>query len=169
MDEIVNKVAQSVLEVFDLEDYYTNGTRVTLDISQWLQDGFLLIEKDFRAKLLTTDWSVYDKKLVAITCQTDAILPAWTFMLVSSYVGKHATYYVHGDLRDLEIALYQKTLEHIDFSVYQGKPTIVKGCSKKVIPQEIYSLALQKLQPYARSIMYGEACSAVPIFKKVKE
>ena len=169
MDEIINKVAESSLVVFDLEDYYTEGQRVTLDVSQWLFEGFILKEKDFREQLKAFDWSMYQNKLVAITCNTDAILPAWTFMLVASYVQTVTKSFVHGSIRDLDMALYHQALSKIDFTVYQDKPLIVKGCSKKVIPQEVYSLALQKLQPYAKSIMYGEACSAVPIFKKIKK
>lgn len=169
MDEIVNKVAESSLEIFDLEDYYVSGNRVTLDISQWLFEGFVLKEKEFRQQLKDFDWSIYKNSLVAITCSTDAILPAWTFMLVASHVLAVAKNCVHGSIHDLDMALYQQTLAEIDFSVYQDKPVIIKGCSDKDIPQEIYSLALQKLQPFARSIMYGEACSAVPIFKKSKK
>lgn len=169
MSEIVNRVANSALEVFDLEDYYTEGQRVTLDISQWLSGGFILKEKDFRESLENTNWAVYQHKLVAVYCSTDAIVPAWAFMLVASYVAKEAKFVMHGSLHELEMALYHIALEKIDFSTYKDKPTIVKGCSKKVIPQQVYSLALQKLQPIAKSIMYGEACSAVPIYKNSKK
>ena len=164
--EIINRVANSSLEVFDLEDYYVNGERVLIDVSQWLFEGFILKEKDFREALSNFDWSIYQNKLVALHCATDAILPAWAFMLVSSYVSKEAKKVVHGSLADLEMALYYSALETIDFSVYQNKPVIIKGCSKKPVPQQAYSWVLQKLQPFAKSIMYGEACSAVPIYKK---
>lgn len=164
--EIVNRVANSSLEVFDLEDYYVNGERVLIDVSQWLYEGLILKEKDFREALNQFDWSIYQNKLVALNCSTDAILPAWAFMLVSSYVSKVAKKVVHGSIADLEMALYYSALESIDFGVYQDKPVIIKGCSKKPVPQQAYSWALQKLQPVAKSIMYGEACSAVPIYKK---
>ena len=166
MQEIINKVAASQLIVFDLEDYYRSEKRVQIDISQWLTDGFLLIEKDFRNHLKTFDFSQYQDNLVAINCGTDAIVPAWAIILVTTYVAPFAIKVILGNLNDLETALYQDILSTIDYSVYSNKPIILKGCSKKPVPESAYILAVQHLQPFAKSIMYGEACSAVPIFKK---
>ena len=114
MEEIVNKVAASSLEVFDLEDYYQNGSRVQIDISQWLYEGFLLKEKDFREALKNHDWEQYTNQFVAIHCSTDAILPAWASILVASYVSSHAKKTVLGSLADLETSIYQEMLSGID-------------------------------------------------------
>jgi hypothetical protein len=166
MEEIINKVANSVLEVFDLEDYYPKGNRLQLDISQWLQDGFILREKDFREQLKNHDWSHYRDSYVAVNCSTDAIVPAWASVLVTIQLVPFAKKIVSGTLEDLDNALYEEILPKVDFAAYQDKPVIIKGCSKKPVPMGAYVLAAQKLQPYARSIMYGEACSAVPLYKK---
>jgi hypothetical protein len=168
MDEIVNKVANSVLEVFDLEDYYPSGIRTQLDISQWLLDGFLLKEKDFRESLKNHDWSQFQNHFVAIYCSTDAIIPVWASILVTVYLSPFAKKVVVGNLTDLETSLYQEILSTLDYSKYQDKPIILKGCSKKPVPESAYIMAIQKLQPFAKSIMYGEACSAVPLYKKNK-
>ena len=167
-DEIVNKVANSLLEVFDLEDYYQAGIRTQIDISQWLIEGFLLKEKDFREALKTNDWKQYENHFVTIHCSTEAIIPAWAMILVTVYLSPFAKKIVVGKLSDLETALYYEILPALDYSVFQDKSIILKGCSKKPVPESAYILAIQKLQPYAKSIMYGEACSAVPLFKKGK-
>jgi hypothetical protein len=168
MDEIVNKVANSVLEVFDFEDYYPSGIRTQLDISQWLLDGFLLKEKDFREALKNHDWSQFQNHFVAIHCSTNAIIPAWASILVTVYLSPFTKKVVFGNLTDLETSLYQEILSTLDYSKYQDKPIILKGCSKKPVPESAYIMAIQKLQPFAKSIMYGEACSAVPLYKKSK-
>lgn len=168
MDEIVNKVANSVLEVFDLEDYYPNGTRTQIDISQWLYEGIILKEKDFREALKNHDWSQYENHFVAIHCSTDAIIPAWASILVTVHAMAFAKKVVLGNLETLESSLYQEILQKIDYSTYQDKPVIIKGCSKKPVPESAYVFAVQYLQPFAKSIMYGEACSAVPMYKKTK-
>jgi Protein of unknown function (DUF2480) len=166
MEEIINKVANSVLEVFDLEDYYVEGVRTKIDISQWLYEGFILKEKDFREALKNHDWEQYNNNLIVIYCSSDAIIPAWATILVASYLAPIAKKTIVGNLIDLETSLYQEVLQKIDYSIYQDKPIIIKGCSKKPVPESAYITAIQKLMPFARSIMYGEACSAVPLFKK---
>ena len=166
MDEIINKVANSQLQVFDLEDYYRPEKRFQIYISKWLTDGFLLIEKDFRNHLKHYDFAQYQDGLVAVNCSTDAIIPAWATILVTVHATPFAKKIVLGNFKDLETALYQEILPTIDFSVYNNKPVILKGCSKKPVPESAYILAVQLLQPFAKSIMYGEACSAVPLYKK---
>lgn len=166
MEEIINKVANSVLEVFDLEDYYPKGNRLQIDISQWLLEGFLLKEKDFRAHLQQHDWSQYQDQYVAVFCSTDAIVPAWASILVTLHLAPFAKKIVNGTFEDLETALYQEILPTLDYTIYDSKPVILKGCSKKPVPMSAYVLAAQYLQPFAKSIMYGEACSAVPLYKK---
>ena len=165
-DEIINRVTNSILEVFDLEDYYPKGNRVEIDLSQWLLDGFLLKEKDFRAHLQQHDWSQYQGQFLALSCTTDAIIPAWASILVTLHLAPFANKIVMGTLEDLETALYQEILPTLDYSLFENKPVIIKGCSKKPVPGSAYVLAAQYLQPFAKSIMYGEACSAVPLYKK---
>ena len=165
MEEIVNKVANSALEVFDLEDYYPYGIRSQIDISAWLLDGFLLKEKDFREHLKNHDWAQYQSQYVAINCSTDAIVPAWASILVAIQLAPFAKKIVNGTIEDLDAALYEEILRKIDYSVYENKSVIIKGCSKKPVPMRAYILVAHNLQPFARSIMYGEACSAVPLFK----
>ena len=167
-DEILNKVANSALVVFDLEDYYPNGIRTQIDLSHWLFEGFLLREKDFRESLKNHDWSQYENHYVAIHCGTDAIVPAWASILVTTYVAPFAKKVVLGTINDLNTALYQEILNEIDYSQYQDKPLILKGCSHKPVPESAYVFTVQQLQKFAKSIMYGEACSAVPLFKKAK-
>ena len=130
-EEIINRVAASALEVFDLEDYYIKGTRSQLDIAQWLFEGFLLKEKDFRQALKDHDWLQYQDQYVAVFCSTDAIVPAWALVLVSLHLAPFAKKVVHGSLEDLETALYHEILPTIDYSIYKDKPVILKGCSKK--------------------------------------
>ena len=168
MEEIVNRVANSALEVFDLEDYYPKGFRTQIDISQWLVEGFLLREKEFRAALNDYDWSQYQDHFVAITCSTDAIVPAWANILVTTHLSPYAKKVIVGNIQDLDVTLYTEILSKIDYTVYQDKPVIIKGCSKKPVPENAYLLATQYLRPFAKSFMYGEACSAVPLYKKAK-
>ena len=166
--EIINKVANSTLEIFDLEDYYPKGNRLEIDISQWLLEGFLLREKDFREHLKNHDWTQYQDAYVAVFCSTDAIVPAWASILVTIHLTPFAKKIVNGTLEDLETSLYEEILPAIDYSEFEGKPVIIKGCSKKPIPEEGYVMATQKMMNHARSIMFGEACSVVPIFKRKK-
>ncbi len=165
MDEIVNKVAQSSLMVFDLEDYYPDKHVVDLDISQWLLEGFILKESDFRDQLKNNVWSQYEDKYVALYCSTDAILPAWAFALVSVHLAPYALKVIHGKKDLAIIEWYQDILNKLDYTDYFPKPVILKGCSKKPVPNQVFTLAIQKLIKVAKSVMFGEACSAVPLFK----
>ena len=166
MDEIVNKVANSKLMVFDLEDFFPKEEVCSLDIAQFLFEGFILKEKEFRDQLKNFNWDQFDNTYVAIYCSTDAILPAWTFALVASYLSSSTIASIQGSKKEMIVSIYLKKLDTIDFSIYNNLPVILKGCSKKEVPQEIYVLATQKLIPFAKSIMFGEACSAVPLFKR---
>ncbi|HQV34873.1 MAG TPA: DUF2480 family protein [Flavobacterium sp.] len=168
MDEIINKVANSALEVFDLEDYYPSGIRTQIDIALWLEEGFLLKEKDFREALKNYDWSQYQNHFVAIHCSTEAIIPAWATILVTVYLQPFAKKIILGKKDEIDTLLYLEILNQIDYSIYLNKPVILKGCSKKPVPESAYVLAVQHLQLFAKSIMFGEACSAVPLFKKGK-
>jgi hypothetical protein len=165
MDEIVNKVAQSSLKVFDLEDYFPDDHVVDLDISQWLLEGFILKESDFRDQLKNTDFSIYQDKYVALYCSTDAVLPAWAFTLVTVHLAPFALKVIQGSKRAVTIEWYQDILNKLDYTDYFQKPVILKGCSKKPVPNEVYTLAIQKLMKVSKSVMFGEACSAVPLYK----
>jgi hypothetical protein len=163
--EIINKVANSSLEVFDLEEFYPSGIRTQIDVSQWLLEGFLLKEKDFREALKNHDWSQYQNHFVAIHCSTDAILPAWATILVTVHLQPFAQKIILGKKEEIDMLLYNEILVQVDYSIYQGKPVILKGCSKKPVPEAAYIFAIQKLQTVAKSVMFGEACSAVPLYK----
>jgi len=166
MDEIINKVANSSLQVFDLEDYYIPGIRTQIDLAPWLYEGFILKEKEFRETLKNHDWQQYQDHFIAVHCSTDAILPAWAMILVTVHVSPYAKKVIYGSVEDLETILYSEILSKLDYSIYMDKPIILKGCSKKPVPQSAYILAVQQLQNYAKSILFGEACSAVPLYKR---
>ncbi len=166
MSKIVNKVAQSGLVVFDLEEIFPEGERVLLDIQEQLFHGLILKEKDFRNYISTNDWSTYNEKHVAITCSADAIIPVWAFMLLSVALKDHAKTVVFGTLEDLEIQLFRKKLDTVNWSDYQDARVIVKGCSHKPVPDAIYIETSNRLLPYVKSMMYGEPCSTVPLFKR---
>ena len=168
MEEIQNKLINSSLEVFDLEDYFPIEKHVNITISQWLFEGFILKEKEFREHLKKHDWSQYLNCNVTICVPDDVIIPAWATILVTSSLIPFVKNVVVGNFNDMLTSIYQKTLSALDYSVYYNKPIILKGCSKKPVPENAYIIALQYLQQFAKSIMYGEACSAVPLFKKTK-
>ena len=166
MSEIVNRVAQSKLLTFDLEDYYPAGERLLLDIKEWLYEEIILKEKDFRAHVGNHDWEQYKNVFVALCCSSDAIIPGWAYMLISTKLQPYAKKVVLGSLEDLETTLFQAIIEDLDISDFKDKPVIIKGCSNKPVPPNAYLWATIKLQPVAKSIMYGEACSSVPLFKR---
>ena len=165
-EEIVNRVANSKLVVIDLEDYYPKGKRILFDIKDWLFEGFVLREKDFRAQVAAHDWSQYQDGYVALTCSSDAIVPLWAYMLLTMNLEPFAKKVVIGDLEKLETSIYQTIIEHLDVEPFKNQPLIIKGCSNKPVPASAYVLLSKKLKPVARSIMYGEACSSVPLYKK---
>jgi len=165
-DEIINRVAQSKLVTFDLEDYYPEGKRIVLDIKDWLYEGFILREKEFRNHVSEHNWEQYKGSFVALGCSTDAIIPGWANMLLASKLQPYAKKVVVGDLEQLETALYQDTIEGIDISPFQDKPVIIKGCTNKPVPPNAYLWIISKIQTVAKSVMYGEACSSVPLYKK---
>ncbi|WP_420571526.1 DUF2480 family protein [Kordia sp.] len=167
-DEIINRVAQSKLVTFDLEDYYPSGERVLFDISDWLMEGLILREKDFRKHVAEYDWSQHQGQYVALCCTTDAIIPAWAYMLISANITPFVEKVIIGTLENLESFIYQDIINNLDVSEYQDKPVIIKGCANKPIPDNAYAMMTTKLHNVARSVMYGEACSSVPLYKKKK-
>lgn len=167
-EEIVNRVANSKLITFNLEDYYPEGERVLFDVKDWLLEGFVLRESEFREQAKNHDWSQYEGKFIALTCSSDAIIPAWAFMLLATYLQPYAKKVITGDLETLETVLYTEVISKMDVSNLRDKPVIVKGCAHKPVPKNAYLLLIEKLQPVVKSLMYGEACSSVPLYKKPK-
>lgn len=165
-EEMVNKVAESGLISFDLEEYYPKGEIKTFDLKEYLFMGLILKEKDFRAALQTTDWTVYQDANVAITCSADAIIPMWAYMLIASYLQPYAKEIVFGDERKLVSTLLFKNLASVKGEEYTDKRVVVKGCGEVDIPESAYVEITNKLRPFVKSIMYGEPCSTVPIYKK---
>jgi len=165
-NEIVNRVSNSQLITIDLEELYTPGERILFDIKSLLFQELVLREKDFRDFVKSHDWSQYQNKFVAITCTADAIVPTWAYMLLSASLQPYTRQIVFGSLRDLEIALFNKSLHDIEWQKYSNAKVVVKGCSKVEVPISAYVEVTNKLRSVAASIMYGEPCSTVPIFKK---
>lgn len=166
MSEIVNRVAKSPLITFDLEDYYPEGKRVVIDIKDWLYEELILREKEFRDQVSKHDWAQYQDAYVALHCSSDAIIPGWAYMLVSSKLQPFAKKAIVGDLEQLETILFQTIIEEIDVTPFTDKPVIIKGCSDKPVPANAYVWITAKVQTVAKSVMYGEACSSVPLFKR---
>ncbi|WP_068597806.1 DUF2480 family protein [Vaginella massiliensis] len=166
MDEIINKVAQSGLVNLDLEEFYPDGKRIVFDLKDWLYEEIILKEKDFRENLKKHDWSQYQDAYVAMSCSVDAIVPSWAYMLVLTYLQPYAKKVIFGDLADLDVLLYHDIIENLPIDEYVDQRIIIKGCSRKPVPENAYIELINKLQPVAKSLMFGEACSTVPLFKK---
>jgi S-adenosylmethionine/arginine decarboxylase-like enzyme len=166
MEEIVNKVAASGLVTINLEEFYPAGDRVSIDLADQLWQGLALREKDFRSWIQTHDWSQYQGKHVAVFCSVDAIIPAWAFMLVASALSDYAVTVVQGNRNELEEVLFRNIVDGLDLSAYQDKRCVVKGCSNLPVPQSAYTHLVMRLRPVVRSIMFGEPCSTVPVFKR---
>jgi hypothetical protein len=167
-DIIINKVAESGLITIDLEDYYPKGVLTVYDLKEHLYMGLILKEKDFRESLKSRDWEPYRDKFVAITCTTDAIIPRWASMLVASYLEPVAKDLVFGDEKAMLSSILIKNLGSLRAEDYAGKRVVIKGCGEIEIPEAAYVEITRKLRPFAKSIMYGEACSTVPIYKQGK-
>lgn len=167
-DQIVNRVAGSNLVTFDLETLYRPGKRVVLDIQDQLYQGLILKEKDFRAFVKDHPWSQYAGQFVAITCSADAVVPTWAYMLVALALEPHAEFFVFGSLEELETRLFTEALARVDWSQYQDARVVVKGCSKVAVPQAVYVEATRLLKPRTASLMFGEPCSTVPLYKRPK-
>ncbi len=168
MDEIVNKVANSALITLDLEKYYHPGERVTWDMKDWLYQEMILKEKDFRAELKAHDWSGYEGKNVAITCTADAIVPTWAYMLAATYIAPHAHLVIMGDRSALDLVLFRDALAKINPADFQDAKVVIKGCGNLPVPESAYVELTTLMQPYVSSLMYGEPCSTVPLYKKRK-
>ena len=164
-EEIINKVAESGLINLDLEEWYPQGERVLFDIAPLLWEGMALKEKDFRAFVKENDWSEYAGKYVAVQCSVDAIIPTWAYMLLASELQPHAKLVVFGTFEDVERTLFTQLLQKMDLEPYRDQRVIVKGCSRLPVPLDAYVQLVTKIRPVVKSLMFGEACSTVPLYK----
>lgn len=165
-NEIVNKVSTSGIVTINLEDFYIKGERVLFDIKPLLFQELILKEKDFREFIKNNDWSQYQNKMVALTCTADAIVPTWAYMLLTLALQPFAKKVVFGDLQTLETLLFAEQLEKVDVKDYKDARVVIKGCGDIDLPKNAYVQLTALLQPYVKSIMYGEPCSTVPLYKK---
>ena len=164
--EIINKVENSSLKTIDLDLLIPKTPRVIFDIKNWLKNDLILIEKDFRELIKNHNWNQYLGKYVSIQCSNNAIIPDWAFLLVSKSLKELEIENFIGSLYVMEHIIMKKTIDKLDLSSFKNKSIIIKGCSRKSIPKASYSFLIDRLQPIAKKIMFGEACSSVPIFKK---
>lgn len=165
-DEIINRVTASSLITFDLDNFYQAGDRVVIDIKSNLENELVLREKTFREFVKNNDWSVYDGKHVAIHCSADAIIPVWAYMLIVVSLEPYAETIAFGDLVKLEEKLFFDSLSKVDWTEFSGAKVVVKVCSKLQVPESIFIEVTARLKPFVSSLMFGEACSSVPVFKK---
>ncbi len=165
-ENIINKVAQSGLLSFDLATLYPEGERMVYDIKDNLFHGLMLREKDFREFIKDHNWEAYAGKHIAITCSADAIVPTWAYMLLANRLAPYARTVVFGDLKLLESILFDRALQQLDLENYRDQRIVIKGCGDVAIPESAFIDLTVKLTGIAKSIMYGEPCSTVPIYKR---
>ena len=165
-DPIVNKVAESGLVTIDPANYYPKEEIKLFDLKDFLFKGLILKEKDFREALKNFDWEQYRNKNVAVTCSADAIIPVWAWMLVGSYLQPVANEIIMGDEKELHKTIFLKNLSRININEFIDKRLVIKGCGETPIGDFVYMELIKLLQPVAKSIMYGEPCSTVPVYKK---
>lgn len=169
METLVNRVAESGIITLNLEDYFPGYEISGLDIKEFLFMEMILKEKDFRQALKEKDWSVYQDKIVLIFCSVDAIIPSWAYMLLASYLSEIAVDVYYGSQEEFLKMHYRKSIESIDASEYEDKRVVIKGCGDKPVPAAAYGMMTSALKPYAQSIMFGEPCSTVPVFKRPRK
>lgn len=165
MEEIVNKVAGSGIVSIDLEEFYVHGERLIFDIKPHLFMEQILKEKDFRDFIKTNDWSQYKDKIVGIVCSADAIVPTWAYMLITLALEPYAKRVFFANAEELEALLFAEKLATVDPSAYKDARVVIKGCGDKKIPTNAFVQLTALIKPYAKSIMYGEPCSTVPLYK----
>ena len=167
MEEVfINKVANSGIETINLETYFPVGDRVSIDVKELLFMELVLKEKDFREWIKANDWTQYSEKFVAVYCSSDAIVPTWAYMLISSKLSGIAQKVVFGDLNALESALWENALNTLEVENYKDKKVVIKGCGDLPVSAAAYTNISSKLVPVVQSLMYGEPCSTVPVFKR---
>lgn len=166
MSEIVNRIANSPIVTFKLEEHVPQGDRILMDVKDRLFQGMILRERDFRNWIKEHDWSQYEGQHVAITCSVDALVQTWAYMILQSKLQPHAATVVFGGLEELEKQLWMNELDKVDWSQFADRPVVVKGCSDIEVPTGVYVEATRRLMPHAKKISYGEPCSTVPVWKK---
>ena len=164
-DEIVNRVANSALITIDLADYAPSQSIAVLDVKDFLFQEIILKEKEFRANLKEFDFSIFQDKIIAINCSSDAIVPMWAFMLVTSYLKGIASKIHFGKKEDVFQQIFTANIDAIDSAEFKNKKVIVKGCGQIPLSESLYIAITKKLQNTVSSLMFGEACSAVPVLK----
>lgn len=164
--ELVNKVAQSGILTLDMEKMMESTSIVELDISQFLFRGLLLKEKDFRTELKNFDWSIFQDKTVAVHCSTDAIVAQWAYMLVANYLTTVTNNYFFGTKDEVWNSILLQKIKEIQEEEYKDKMVVIKGCGTQPLPDAAYLEIAKKLQPVVKSLMFGEPCSTVPIYKR---
>jgi hypothetical protein len=164
--EIVNRVASSNLLTIDLEEFYPQEEIALFDLKPFLYMGLILKEKEFREALQQIEWTIYQNKIVAVTCTADAVIPVWAYMLVAAGLEPHAAEVVMGNEQQALRQVMLQRIHAMDTSPYSEQRVVVKGCGQKQIDESAFLEVTRMLRPVAKSIMYGEACSTVPIFKK---
>lgn len=165
-ENIVNKVAQSGLVSFDLASIQPKGERVVYDIKDNLFHGLILKEKDFRTFIKEHDWEIYRGKNVSVICSADAIVPTWAYMLIANKLADVTNFFVFGDLETLETCLYQNAINQLDVSSFENQRVVIKGCGEIFVPTSAFMLITHKFNSVVKSLMYGEPCSTVPVFKR---
>jgi hypothetical protein len=166
MAEIVNKIKQSKLETIDLEKLLSDVSVKEFDLSEYLFQGLILKEKEFRDKLDNHNWEQYKGEYLAVFCSTDAIIPKWAYMLVVQHASESTKGVYFGNQEDVKAKVHKERLDQVDWEKYEDRFVLLKGCSKMDISAEIYMTATQKLLPHVKKLMYGEACSNVPVYKQ---
>ncbi|MDO6440447.1 DUF2480 family protein [Cyclobacterium sp. 1_MG-2023] len=166
MSEIINRVANSPIVTIDLETYYLVGDRIVFDLEPFLFQGLVVKEKEFRQSFKNLDWSLYKDKLVAITCSTDAIIPKWAYMLAMVNLQAVAKEVIIGSIEDLEKHLLYSAINKLDVKNFEDRPVVIKGCGKLSIPDYAYGEIVKKVMHVAKSVMFGEPCSTVPVYKR---
>lgn len=166
---LINRVANSPIITLDLAKHLPEVSYATFDIKDYLWQGMILKEKDFRTAMKELDWSNYEDKVVLVICSVDAIIPQWAYALISTTLSNVSHDLFVGTQEEYIKASFLETINNLDVSEYADRPMILKGCGDTSIPPEAFSRMAMKLQSVAKSVMYGEACSAVPIYKKPKK
>ncbi len=168
MEEIINKVAASGILTLDLEELYPQGERVVFDLKPLLWQEVALKEDDLRTFCKQHDWARYKGMYVGVHCSADAIVPTWAYMLVAAHLQPHATLVTQGDRDQLERAIFTRFVQQLDVEPYRNARVVVKGCSKVAVPLNAYVELTARLVPVVRSLMFGEPCSTVPLYKVPK-
>lgn len=163
---LVNRVAESGLITLNLEEFFPKEPIVPFDLKDHLYQGLILREKDFRETLKTHDWASYRGKALAVYCSTDAIIPVWAYMLVTAQAAPFASDVAQATPEEYIRLRYHAALQSLDLEPFRGQRIVIKGCSDKPVPPYAYAELTRLLQPLAQSIMYGEPCSTVPVFKR---